>query len=657
MQKYFLSVLGIVFFSFTLFAQANKQIDSLENLLKNAKEDSNKVLIMYQLAWKYLSSEPEKMKKYTLQGIALAHRIKFHHGKVLLLNRLGDYYSHTGNYPKAVEYATQSLKLAEETKDSTGIADAHVMLGIVHQEGLKNNNLALRHYIEALKIYESKKNEAGMAASYNLLARFYSSTPKDHSLAQQYADKAIQIAQKQNNEDFMAWCLTTKGLIYKNIANFDSALSYFEKAILSYQNVKDKTNVAINGLLIGNVYLQKGKFSRAIEKYWGQIYPIKELKANALLRDVYGGLAKAYAAQKRYDSAYIYHLWHTQLKDSISNEETIQKVAIIRANYEEEEKEAKIALLEKEKEIARDEKQLYMIGFVGIAVALLLILLFVIRNNQYKQKINRLLQERNEEVSTHNEVLLQAKEEITMQRDMLEEQNRQLKEVNETKNKLFSIISHDLRSPINRLKGILSLVVHDAISEDELKMYFANLHSNFNSLYETLDNLLQWAYSQMGGIKNNPQPVNMPYLIENHITLFSEIAKTKQIKILYEGLPNLYAFADEDQVRLILRNLIHNAIKFTPLQGKIVIAAKQEDSFIEVAIRDTGVGMSEEQIANLFRTSFSHTTQGTSGEKGTGLGLLLCKEMVEKNGGKIWVESTEGKGTTFYFTLPISLSD
>jgi signal transduction histidine kinase len=356
--------------------------------------------------------------------------------------------------------------------------------------------------------------------------------------------------------------------------------------------------------------------------------------------------------QRRYDSAYLYHFWYTRLKDSIFNEETAQKIAIIQAQYEEEKKEAKITLLEKEKEIAKDEKQRYIVGFTGFALTLLLILFFIIKNNRQKQKVNHLLKEKNEEIATQNEELLQAKEEITVQRDMLEEQNKRLKEANDAKNKLFSIVSHDLRSPINRLKGILSLVVHDAISEAELKMYFANLYGNINSLHDTLDNLLQWAYSQMEGIKSNPQKVNISYLIENHITLFSEITKAKQIKITQKVPPDLYAFADENQVRLILRNLIHNAIKFTPLQGQIIILAKQIEGFVEIAVKDTGVGMSKEQIANLFQIYLHQTTQGTQGEKGTGLGLLLCKEMVEKNSGKIWVESTEGKGSTFYFTLP-----
>ncbi|GAB4199595.1 MAG: hypothetical protein OHK0057_10010 [Thermoflexibacter sp.] len=647
----------MVFLNCVLFAQPNERIDSLENLLKNAKEDSNKVLIMYQLAWNYLSSKPEKMKEYTLKGIALAHQIRFYHGEVLLLNRLGDYYSHAGNYPRAIEYATQSLKLAETTNDSIGIADAHVLLGIIHQEGLKNKELAMRHHIEALKIYEKQKNEIGVAATLNLLARFYSSTKRDLPLALQYTEKSITIAQGTHNEDFLAWCLTTRGSVYNDAAKFDSALFYFQKATQAYQRAKDKTNVAINGLLIGNVYLKQGKFSQALQSYWKQLYPIKELKANALLRDAYKGLAEVYAAQKRYDSAYLYHFWYSQLKDSIFNEETAQKVAIVQSQYEEEKKEAKIALLEKEKEIAKDEKQHYIVGFAGFALLVLFVLFFIVRSNQQKQKVNRLLEEKNKKIATQNEELLQAKEEITVQRDMLEEQNKQLREVNDTKNKLFSIVSHDLRSPINRLKGILSLVVHDAISEAELKMYFATLYGNINSLHDTLDNLLQWAYSQMEGIKSNPQKVDIHQLIKNHIILFSEITKVKQIEISQEVPSGLYTFADENQVRLILRNLIHNAIKFTPLQGQITIFTKQIEGFIEIAVKDTGVGMSKEQLANLFQTKLYQSTQGTQGEKGTGLGLFLCKEMAEKNGGKIWAESVEGKGSIFHFTLPTDQAD
>jgi signal transduction histidine kinase len=190
------------------------------------------------------------------------------------------------------------------------------------------------------------------------------------------------------------------------------------------------------------------------------------------------------------------------------------------------------------------------------------------------------------------------------------------------------------------------------VSMEEFQAILPNLQQNVKTVHHTLENLLQWSYSQMQGIKSSPKQVDIQLIVVENIELFAEVAKNKQIVLSYAIPLDTFVFADENQVRLILRNLLNNAIKFTRKNGTINVSAKQNESFIEISVNDTGIGMSEVQVEKLFSIGIN-STYGTSGEKGTGLGLMLCKEMAEENKGKIWVESELGKGSTFTVSLPI----
>nr|MCU0391076.1 sensor histidine kinase [Thermoflexibacter sp.] len=231
----------------------------------------------------------------------------------------------------------------------------------------------------------------------------------------------------------------------------------------------------------------------------------------------------------------------------------------------------------------------------------------------------------------------------------------ELRESNATKDKLFSIISHDLRSPLNTLKGMLAALESDILSRQEIQEIAKDIQKRLDSTDTTLNDLLQWATSQMEGATLKKEVIDIQELIDKKIELFSFIAQNKQVKFYNEVTENISVYADLNHVKVILRNLIANALKFTHVHGNITISARQEiKDFVTIAVKDTGIGMTTAQSQKLFESNTLYTTRGTQNEKGTGLGLLLCKDFVEKNGGKIWVESEYGKGSTFYFTLPSS---
>ncbi len=236
----------------------------------------------------------------------------------------------------------------------------------------------------------------------------------------------------------------------------------------------------------------------------------------------------------------------------------------------------------------------------------------------------------------------------------IEEINRHLGELNKTKDKLFSIIAHDLRNPFITILGFCEILQTEFVqlTEDEKLSYITEMKKSAEISYALLQNLLQWSRSQTGHIEFAPQKIDLLKIIKDNIKLVKTSAERKEIDISYK-IPESanIIIADEDMLNSIIRNLLTNALKFTMRSGKIEIAVVELQEFVKICVSDTGVGMNEEVRKNLFRLDATHSTVGTDNEAGTGLGLILCKEFVERHGGKIWAESELGKGSKFFFTL------
>ncbi len=246
--------------------------------------------------------------------------------------------------------------------------------------------------------------------------------------------------------------------------------------------------------------------------------------------------------------------------------------------------------------------------------------------------------------------------ELIIAKEKAEENEIQLRELNETKDKLFSIIAHDLRSPFNSILGFSDLLINIVNSQDteKTKKYSSLIYLTARNTLILLDNLLDWGKSQTGKINFNPEKLILSSIIQNVVETSRSNAIIKNISLNIIPLDDIAVCADQNMLKTVLRNLISNAIKFTNLNGEININSIQNQDFCEINISDNGVGMNQEKCNRLFNLNTNITTIGTANEKGSGLGLILCKEFVEKLGGNIWVESKEGKGSNFKFTLPLS---
>jgi two-component system, sensor histidine kinase and response regulator len=268
-------------------------------------------------------------------------------------------------------------------------------------------------------------------------------------------------------------------------------------------------------------------------------------------------------------------------------------------------------------------------------------------NSTYQYKLlskQKALQQKNAEISQQKEIIA---EKVVL----LETKTTELAELDTLKTKLFSVISHDLRSPMYALRNLFRNMHQNNSPADEIKNVVPDVLMDLNYTIGLMENLLQWSKTQMQSASARPEELDLSRMINDVLQLMRLQAEAKQIYVENKNNCPVYVYADKDMVNLILRNLLSNAIKFTPNQGYIEVGVNQISSFVEIYVQDTGVGISKEAIRKISDSNF-YTTKGTSSESGTGLGLMLCKEFLHKNGGQMHIESEPGKGSTFSFTLP-----
>jgi len=621
------AILWVCLIASTMVCAQPKEIDSLERILVTSPADSITVDILTDLSHSYLPYKPIVAKQYADQAFQMAQEQKYNRGEVKALNCIAEYEYRQGNYARAIELFTQSLKLADQIRDSVGMAMANRGLGITYTFGFKQYDAALQYQLEALKIYERLKDKRNMAAFYGNITWIYAGLGKNLPEAHRLALLGIKISDSLGDRQLLSYNYNSRGLIFLKEGKYDSALFNLSKSSKIAEEVADRAVIAYNKSLIGQVYLKQYKYEEAITIFTDAAYECRVLHIQEILKDCYNGIAVAYQGLEDYKNAYHNHLHYIDLRDSLVNWETTQKALLIKLKYE---GESRIAELELANEQEENELLIYE-ALIGMGTFFfIIVVLLAARNNRNKKEVNKILQEKNQEIA---------------------EQNLKLKEANNLKDKFFSIISHDLRSPLAGLKGLLSLLAGNEINDQEFKSFAPKINQRLMGVSETLENLLHWSQSQMKGMMYNPTDIQIKVVIDKCLLLFLETSAEKKLNFKNDISENICVYVDRNQAELIFRNLIHNAIKFTSSGGTISLISYPSNEFFQVCVSDTGIGMTQEQIDNLFRNGTGHTTHGTAGEKGTGLGLLLCKEMVENNGGKLSVTSEKDKGSTFHVFL------
>lgn len=626
-------LIGLFLLPTVSFCQRN-EIDSLESLVRSVPSDTGKVLLLNKLVNALREKDNIRALMFAREAKNLAELLRYKRGLAHALENLGWIYYRNGDFSKSLDISTQALKLSEELKDMAGIARCLISIAAIHFEQ-KQYRHAIRHFKKAYIVSEEIGDKYTMARSINNTAYALVKLEQIDS-AYAVAKNALGLSNISGDPYMIAFAHRCLGDIYAARNKMTEALSHFKTChALSIKN----NNMFINTSVlhrIADVYAKLGKYDEAIEYLHENIKTATRFGFKDELERAYELISEVYFKKNELVKAYQYQATYVALHDSLYNQRNSEQIALMQIRFDTELKQAQIELLTKDTALKAEDikrKQVWIYFYVG-CLTLLLILAFVLFYNNRQNSLAKLaLQEKNNEI---------------------EKQTHQLRNLNTTKDKLFSIISHDLRSPVASLKALMEIMNTTGLSREEFVDISKVLKRNLDSVYEDLDNLLIWAQTQLKGIMANREDIDLYKLAEEKVNFFTDVAGVKNIEIINNIKPGIFVLADRNHLNLVLRNLIANAIKFNRLNGTITLSAKKSGSECAVSVADSGIGISQADITRLFNAETHFTTPGTQKEKGVGIGLLLTKEFIEKNEGAIWVNSIAGEGATFTFTLKTS---
>ncbi|MDX2304683.1 MAG: tetratricopeptide repeat-containing sensor histidine kinase [Microscillaceae bacterium] len=606
---------------------------------------------LFQKAQALLSKKPSYARMYYFQQVADAFAV---------LQRPDS----------AFFYAEKSLEIAHKLGNDSLVLNA---LGPLAQKAYD-----FKHYTKAIHYYKLilKHRLATDIIRRNInhsIAVIYARLHQ-YTQARAYYKKSLVYSEKMKDKFWIGLDNGNIGTTYFEEGNYEMALPYLliDLKFSGYPEMTTSAMNCLNTLVQLSIYSQKitqaGYYLNKLQNSFQQI-KLDTVSLNDQKLKFYETASMYYEAIKDYSTALKYTRNYTALHQEVDLTNAVKRARLEEAwlsfnqlSREIESKareirfqEQKILILEQEKKLQSAVGQIKSNLLMGAIVLILLIggILYVTYDRyRSKKEAHRILEKQRDEISQKNRELSQSLHTVGLHQKRLENLAAHLSEVNATKDKLFSIIGHDLRAPIGNLKTLIELLSSQRINQEDFFQISESLNHHIEHVFFTLDNLLQWANTQLQGFQTAPQSVDLYEVAQENVDFLIGAAQSKEI-VLYNHISrNSIANVDKNQISLVLRNLINNAIKFTPKCGKISLNAYLDEQKLKIAIADTGIGISEENIDKLFKRNIHYSTFGTAGEKGTGLGLLLCEEMISRNGGEISVNSIPGEGTTFWITLP-----
>lgn len=643
-----------------------KKITAFELNHPLATKDTSYILLYSKLAQSYNYINSDSLYHYSKIVYKLSDSAKFAKGKILALSGLGDHSSNIGNSKRAIEHYEKALHLAKKKKFKIIWGKLYNSLANEYQY-TGNYSKALEHYLKGIDLAAPLDDFEMLSILNENIAGMYAEQ-KDFEQALEFYKKVKKYNRRLNDEIISAETMSNMASLYADVEDFDQAMFNVNNSIATFEKHKISDWLAFAYGVKGKIYLMQKKYDwalywydkadfiyeglddkrGAIEVYDGYskaFYGVEEdslaenlaLKGNLIAKEIAAldfqkntseTLYKIYKKKGDFEKAVLYLEEFEALSDSLSKDEIKNNLTLYKTK-ENHDRKKEIIIAEKEKQLARQRYYMYAAIIVLIVLMSTSIPLYV---NQ--KKLVKLYKEHKEKTKT------------------LSEREEELKRIDKTKNQLFSIIGHDLRGPIGGLQGLLRLFANNDIPQSEFVSFIPKLRADVDHILFSLNNLLSWGQAQLKNDVTKPAIIPVKNHVDDSIRLLTENAKAKSIKISNMVPDTASVWVDGNQLDIVIRNLISNAIKFTPENGAITInAIKDQDSW-KIQVRDTGVGMTEKIRDSIFCSDSTVTTFGTNNEKGTGLGLSLCKEMVERNNGKIWVESEMNKGTSFYFTIP-----
>lgn len=612
-------------------------------LSTHPQRDTVRVRLLNEEARKAFPKNPARTEEYAHAAMALSDSLHFKQGIMWATRNLALSENGKGNLEKQLDLTINALKIAEELNDlhATGILNTDIGNILVEQDQPRQ---ALHYQKKALRIKQSLGQPGEIARTLNSIGSSYiRMNMPDSALYFMLESEKIKLA--LNDHQGLAVTYENIGLIYLQQKKYALALPYFNISEQYYKESDHLNGLVKSHLNIGLAHTMLHHYEEA-QQHLSEAALLNTTLKNAKNTLVYHkNMATLDSARGDYAAALANFRQFSILNEEMFSLEKAKFIANTKEKYETEKKQHENKLLRKEQQLhlATIHQQRILVIFCSM----LLLGLFIITAVLYlmyrrQQDLYKQLNHRNTQVQQQNRIIL--------------EQNMALGNGNQVKDKIFSVISHDLRSPLAILEGLLFLLRDEKMSEEQFRIFSHELWRDVKNTAYMMDNLLQWASSQMKGIHVTPDDFDISNILKNEFELLQSLARQKGITLTHELQRPLMVYADPDMIRLVLRNLISNAIKFTPINGSVSISYLLLPEKIEIVVQDTGIGIAVADQVKVFSNIY-YSTSGTQNEKGCGLGLPLSKDFIERNSGKIWFNSVFGKGTSFHFTLPLSAEE
>ncbi len=569
-----------------------------------------------------------------------------------LLNLVSYIYSRTGSYYDALQARYEVLNIRLDLGDKDEIAKSFNALGDFFKRQ-NDYSKALEYYFNSHETCKKSNNLRGEGISLTNIAEIYYLL-EDYDRALDFHLRALDKKKENGVLKEIGISYNGLGLVYNAKKEYEKSLSYLNRAETLFEGTASLPLYAETLYAIAEVNYNRQAYDSAAY-YWKETEEIgQEIKNFDLLLGTYQALSRLYLnVDGSDDGLRYYYNKYINLADSLRLKENKNEILKLQAQFEDASTQEKIDKISNEKsqteqELAKTEVQRRNLVFLFCAALILMFLvMFYYRKSNKKsvalKKNNNIIKEQNNHLKELNKQLGESKVE--------------LEKINATKDKLFAIISHDVRSPLSSLSGLLEVISDqpEEIQKTEINDLFQNLKNKVNMVDSFLNNLLGWARVQSNEIKVNSTSICLKELIHKIIHLYADQAEQKRILIKTDLQLDKDVYVDKDMLEFVIRNLLANAIKFTYPESNIEINTRKVNGFGEISVRDYGIGMTEDEVNHLFDLKQQVSKKGTFSEKGTGLGLILTKEFIERNHGALKVESKKNNGSKFIFTLPLSI--
>jgi signal transduction histidine kinase len=624
MQKIYL-LFFLLWIQLISFTQTNKELDSLLKSLDTEKEDSTLQKNLFAISGFYTDNNPTKAIGYLDRAVELAQKLNRQLPLASAYYRLGFCYLLKSDYDKSLDNYLKSTKIYEFLKDERRLANAYLSIGNVFFQN-KAFSKATDYYNQAESLAIKNKDSIQIGDVLGQRSFIYDQIGKYDS-AILYQQKAIAIYRMMGDEVLLYNGLSNLGLNYKHKKNTTLALQYLDSSLSFYIKDVNAPKDILSGTYnnIAATHAQAGNYEAALQGFNKSLELAIEGNLPSIEMENYRNMADMFYDKKDFPNHSLYLKKYYNLKDSMFNTANKNQLTELEADYQLEKKNASLAKQEAETQKSKNQRNIFMVISIAI-LGLLTALAFLYHK-----------------IKKNNALLLEKNAQIQLQKE-------ELQSLNTVKDRLFSIISHDLRNPLVALKSYLSLADQPNLTAEKKDTYKKQTVQAVAHTSNMLDNLLVWANLQLKNTKPSITNIDLEDCVNDAIGTCKAQALQKNIQFNKIVLATT-ALGESTILEIALRNILSNAVKFSPTNSDIIITTKRENTATFITIKDSGVGMTAAQINGLLNNE-TETTVGTDGEKGTGLGFFLVKELLQKINGMVTIESAVGKGTTITIQLP-----